>query len=191
MTNFNDYVERRKLQDTDVDPGLFVKNINMIFRAEDSRYHFRYLIYKISNESITQDTVIIDKNIYNMTIEMMRLCLIVLNEIESIQNTINKYMTSDYMTSQDKPTKTYHLQNQYKSNIEYYVDILKKNLNSLNNDYINYNQGISIYTKINDDDMSIDLSKNIAKEARETDKLIYLVLINYIIVIISLNLIMI
>jgi hypothetical protein len=191
MTNFNDYVERRKLQDTDVDPGLFVKNINMIFRAEDSRYHFRYLIYKISNESITQDTVIIDKNIYNMTIEMMRLCLIVLNEIESMQNTINKYMTSDYMTSQDKPTKTYHLQNQYKSNIEYYVDILKKNLNSLNNDYVNYNQGISIYTKINDDDMSIDLSKNIAKEARETDKLIYLVLINYIIVIISLNLIMI
>jgi hypothetical protein len=190
MTNFNDYVERRKLQDSDVDPELFIKNINMIFRAEDARYHFSYLIYKISKETITQDAVIIDKNIYSMTNQMMRLSLIILNDIESMQNAINKYMTFDYSSSPEQ-SKTYKLQNQYKSNIEYYVDILKKNLNSLNNDYVYYSQSITIDTQITDEDMSIDLSRNITKEACETDKMIYLVLINYIIAILSVNLIMI
>ena len=186
LTNFNDYVDRRKLQDSEVDPELFTKNINMIFRQENDRYDFDYIRFRMIDKVMKKELQLIDKNIYSMTVAMMALCKITLDDISAKQNIINDYM------KKDMAVETVILQKTYTTNIDYYITVLNKNINSLNNDLVNYMQNnIFITNKLKDEDMSIDLSKNILKEAQDTDKLIYLVVINYIIAILSVNLIMI
>jgi len=80
----------------------------------------------------------------------------------------------------------------YTDNIESYRSVLDRNINALNNDYLRYTNNAKLQSNsIASDNLSRDMSKNVYKDAYTTDKLIYLVIINYIISIILANLIMI
>jgi hypothetical protein len=181
--NFESYAKSRIEQDVDIDKELFQKNLDQIFRHDNDQYLFVYTEFKTSKYTATSETKTIPKRMYDMTIAMMKLCKKTLDEINAKYNILisNNQQESDSV-----------LLTKYTDNIESYRSVLDRNINALNNDYLRYTNNAKLQSNsIASDNLSRDMSKNVYKDAYTTDKLIYLVIINYIISIILANLIMI
>lgn len=181
--NFESYAKSRNEQDIDIDKELFQKNLDQIFRHDNDQYLFVYTEFKTSKYTATSETKTIPKRMYDMTIAMMNLCKKTLDEINAKYNILisNNQQDSDSV-----------LLTKYTDNIESYRSVLDRNINALNNDYLRYTNNSKLQSNtIASDNLSRDMSKNVYNDACTTDKLIYLVLINYVISIILANLIMI
>jgi hypothetical protein len=179
--NFESYAKNRNNQDIEIDKELFKKNLDRIFRIDNEykdQYLFIYSEYKTSKYNVTSETKIVSKNMYDMTVAMMKLCKITLNNINDKYNTLNNNNISEIDNN---------LLGKYTDNIKSYISILNKNINGLNNDYLNYMNKLNLQNDsnlINSDYLSMDMSKNLSNDACITDKLIYLVIVNYIIALI-------
>jgi hypothetical protein len=179
--NFESYAKNRNNQDIEIDKELFKKNLDRIFRIDNEykdQYLFIYSEYKTSKYNVTSETKIVPKNMYDMTVAMMKLCKITLNNINDKYNTLNNNNISEIDNN---------LLGKYTDNIKSYISILNKNINGLNNDYLNYMNKLNLQNDsnlINSDYLSMDMSKNLSNDACITDKLIYLVIVNYIIALI-------
>jgi hypothetical protein len=118
-----------------------------------------------------------------MTIAMMNLCKKTLDEINAKYN---------ILISNNQLDDNNVLLTKYTDNIESYKSVLDRNINALNNDYLHHANNAKLKSNtVASDNLSMDMSRNVHKDACTTDKLIYLVLINYVISIILANLIMI
>lgn len=153
----------------------FQNNINNIYRNEDNQYN---LIYEVDGKVIK-----IDNNIYEVTLESMKIALLVLLEIEKLYNfVLNRIFTSD-----DVITKK-----EYLLTIKTYMNVIRKNVDSMKNDSKNYENMTKYRINVTQFDVSSlnkDLSMNICKNAYKTDTMVYILILNYIVSIILTNLI--
>lgn len=180
INDFNKYIKKREIDDIETNKDLFKNNINMIFRYDDNQYDFAYETYTLTEKK----TIMIDMNIYSMTIDMMNVGKKIVYDIENKYNIlIQKNLTEDDYKKIEK----------YDEFIDKYINILNKNIISLKNDYKNYTENKKYVNKIigynSADNLTKNISENISKDAKLTDKLIYMVVINYVIVLILPNLI--
>lgn len=154
----------------------FKININTILRYDDNVYYVKYDLFDINTRDKT--TVELKNDIYEITFNMMNICKMI---FEIIQLKYNIYIKK--FQSTDDNSKMIN----YDKDLDTYQNILKKNINNLNNDYLNYKNNTKYIVQEKEDtiaDFTKDISLNILKDAENTQKLIYIIVIYYIFMIV-------
>jgi len=162
----------------------FKDNINSFYRNTENQYTLSYETIDVDNMNEKKIVDVAD-NMYDVTTNMLRLCLTIVLEIEKIYNFFSKkiYSAADL-----------DIKKAYMNNVDIYMNVVVKNINSMNNDHVNYENMAKYVVNVREFDyesseLNRDVSNNILANAKKTDSMVYILVLNYIISIILTNLI--
>ena len=154
----------------------FKNNINTILRDGED-YDLNYDIYKSTTE---MDSKTIDRNIYAITHQSMKIYIDFLKEM----NKRLEIMSKSEINNNDK-----EIIETCDKNLDSFSNILNKNTSKLSIDIDNYLNTVKFVmnTKKEVNDFGYNDSVSVSKQALETDKLIYVMFVSYLISIIITN----
>jgi len=167
-TNLMD--ELKKYNDNDEFKNVINKKI---LRNDDNQYDINY-------EINGKPSIIDGKDVYNIMTNMLDLCLNLLSELENKYNIFIKNNITD--TESDKL-------NTIEINVKKYNNVLVSNVHSFNSDIQHYDTKNKYVAKPVDPNviLTIDLSRKTQNECATSDKMVYMMCINYFISIVLTN----
>lgn len=161
----------------------FKNNINSILINNQNQYD---LVYEIKDVGLDKgNTNMVNNNMYDISLDILNLKKIIIKNIKQKYEEISKYSGNNILN-----INNIQILAKYNQVINDYMKILDKNIKSIQRDCQNFDDKNDIDNEnLNDIKFTKNISLNILDKAKKADKLIYLLIINYIVLIISTNLI--